>query len=92
MLGAPENTLPLILSVALLFISSCVTVFIVFDVFISPAGGRWHVVRLRSSGATSSYYGVYQHCKLHRHSVRDVHSSAMISNKVRVRDQLKYHE
>lgn len=62
-LCAPENTLPLLLSVALLFITTCITCFIVSDVLISPACRWGHVVCLWSGGASVPCYGVYQHYK-----------------------------
>lgn len=72
---APVDTLPLILSVALLLIAGCVPRLLPGDVLISPAGRRRNVVRLRCSGASIPQYGVYQHCGLHTLSFSSADSS-----------------
>lgn len=67
---APVDTLPLILSVALLFIAGCVSRLILRNVFVSPSS-RWrHVVRLWSGGASIPQYGVYQHWPSQTYSFR----------------------
>lgn len=86
---APEDTLPLLLSVGLLFITSCVTCFAVSNILISPAWWWGHVVCLWSSRASIPHYGINQHCNQEHKSLSTDNSVETLVD-IKVIDQQKY--